>query len=177
MTAHLDDLLHAHGFDDFRWIAGSDVLVEQWVRFKCTYACRQFGKHALCPPNAPSIGECRELFQSYERIALIHMEKALAEGEDAADWKRNVNARLLELERDVFLAGFHKVLVTFPADCSVCADCVTSKQDCRHKGKARPTPDALGVDVYGTARQAGMPIFVLTERSQTMNRYALMLVE
>lgn len=176
-SPELDALLRDHGFVDSHWIAGSEVAVAQWVRFKCRYTCWEYGTHALCPPNVPPVAECREMFQSYGRIALIHLPKALAEGETSVEWKRDVNGRLLELERAVFLAGFHKAFALFPGDCCLCAECVPTPADCRHTGKARPVPEALGVDVYETARRAGMPIYVLTDRAQTMNRYAFMLVE
>jgi predicted metal-binding protein len=42
---------------------------------------------------------------------------------------------------------------------------------------ARPTPEALGVDVYSTVRKANYPIQVLSDYSQMMNRYAFILIE
>jgi predicted metal-binding protein len=42
---------------------------------------------------------------------------------------------------------------------------------------ARPSPESLAVDVYSTVRQCGFPIQVLTNYSQTMNRYAFLLLE
>jgi predicted metal-binding protein len=42
---------------------------------------------------------------------------------------------------------------------------------------SRPTPEALGIDVYSTVRKAGYPIQVLFEYSQKMNRYAFLLIE
>ena len=42
---------------------------------------------------------------------------------------------------------------------------------------ARPTPEAMCVDVYSTVRQVGYPIHVLSEYTQAMNRYAFLLIE
>ena len=42
---------------------------------------------------------------------------------------------------------------------------------------ARPTPEALAVDVYSTVRAIGYPIQVLSDYTQEMNRYALLLIE
>ena len=42
---------------------------------------------------------------------------------------------------------------------------------------ARPSPEALAVDVFGTVRSLGFPIEVLSDYDQTMNRYAFLLVE
>lgn len=173
----VERLVKQSGFPDFRLVSGSDVVVGQWVRLKCTYACDSYGSQACCPPNVPSVAECREFFREYEQVAVIHIEKAGANSQQLHDWKREVNTRLLELERTVFLGGFYKALVLFPGDCSLCPQCVPHPEDCRHPGSVRPTPEALAVDVFATARKLGYPIEVLTDRSQIMNRYALLLVE
>jgi predicted metal-binding protein len=173
----VEALIRSGGFSDFRWAQGKDVVVEQWVRFKCTFACSEYGRNACCPPNTPSVAECRDLFLGYERVAVIHLQATRAEGEDPRIWKHGVNARFLELERAVFLAGYYKSLALFPGDCSLCAECVSSRADCRNSGSARPVPEALAVDVYATVRKLGLPIHVLTDRSQMMNRYGFLLVE
>jgi predicted metal-binding protein len=173
----VERLLKLAGFPEFRWAKGVDLVVAQWVRLKCTYACESYGTQACCPPNVPSVAECGEFFRDYERLIVIHIEKAGDSPEGLEKWKRATNAKLLELERDVFLAGFYKAMVLFPGDCSLCAQCVPSPKDCRHRGSVRPTPEALAVDVFATARKLGYPIEVLSNRSQIMNRYALLLVE
>jgi len=113
----------------------------------------------------------------YDRVAVIHIPAEVG-GEELRAWKREINTKLLGLEREVFLAGFHKAIVLFAADCSLCPDdCVPDPRNCRHPRRSRPTPEALGVDVFGTVRKLGYPIEVLTDRSQLMNRYAFLLVE
>lgn len=42
---------------------------------------------------------------------------------------------------------------------------------------ARPTPDALAMDVYSTVRKLGYPIDVLSRYDQEMNRYAFLLID
>jgi predicted metal-binding protein len=58
-----------------------------------------------------------------------------------------------------------------------CDGCPGKLEKCKDPKKARPTPEALGVDVYATVRQIGYPIEVLSDYSQTMNRYAFLLIE
>jgi predicted metal-binding protein len=173
----VERLVRSAGFPDFRWIAGSDVVVGQWVRLKCTYACDEFGRQACCPPNVPSVAECREFFREYERVLAIHVQKAGDTDQELRRWKGEVNTRLLEVERTVFLAVFYKAMVLFTGDCSLCPECVSSPVDCRHPESSRPTPEALAMDVFATVRKLGYAIEVLTDRSQTMNRYAFLLVE
>ena len=98
-------------------------------------------------------------------MAVIHIEKAGGDQTELRAWKKEVNAKLLELERTVFLAGYHKALVLYAGDCSLCPDCVARPEDCRFPEACRPTPEALAVDVFATARKLGYPIAVLTDRA------------
>ena len=170
-------LIAAAGFPDFHWADGSDIVVAQWVRMKCTLACGDYGQRVGCPPNVPPVETCAAFFGEYQRVAIIHVEKAGDSSEALRLWKKDVNAKLLELERAVFLAGYQKALVLYPGDCSLCPDCVSRREDCRFPDSSRPTPEALAVDVFGTVRKLGYHIGVLTNRSQMMDRYAFLLVE
>lgn len=173
----LEQIIIAAGFPDFRWIDGSKIAVAQWVRLKCIYACDNFGQAANCPPNVPTVEECERFFSEYERIAVIHLEISGADWGSALEPRRDINERLIALERDVFLAGYHKALVLPAGTCRVCAECATTRAGCVHPESGRPTPEALAMDVFATVRSLGYPIEVLTDRSQMMNRYAFLLVE
>jgi predicted metal-binding protein len=84
---------------------------------------------------------------------------------------------MLALERDVFLAGYRKAFLLFMASCRACDECESARQDCKQPKLARPTVEAMAVDVFATVRRVGYPIEVLTDPSQAMNRYALLMVE
>jgi len=84
---------------------------------------------------------------------------------------------LLKLERAVFLAGYHKAFLLFMDTCSLCAACPGVRGECKNPASARPSPEAMAVDVFATVRQYDYPIEVLSDYSQTMNRYAFLLIE
>ncbi|OPX67235.1 MAG: hypothetical protein A4E37_01503 [Methanoregulaceae archaeon PtaB.Bin056] len=42
-----------------RLISSRDVVVSDWVRFKCRFGCKGYGKHMSCPPYAPAPEETR----------------------------------------------------------------------------------------------------------------------
>lgn len=173
----LEALFEEHTFTDFKWIKPKDIVVAQWVRMKCTFGCANYGKNATCPPNVPSVAECREFFDEYASAAVFHFEKAVERPEDRHAWARKVNQGLLEVERDVFLAGYKKAFLLFMATCDLCSDCPGVREECRKPKSARPTPESMAIDVYSTVRQHGYPIEVLVDYSQSMNRYAFLLVE
>ena len=101
----LESLFAKYGYADYKWIKSGQIRVAQWVRFKCLFGCPMYGKRGTCPPNTPSIEQCREFFSEYEEAVIFHLEKRLEKIEDYKPWSREANQRLLELEREVFLAG------------------------------------------------------------------------
>jgi predicted metal-binding protein len=144
---------------------------------KCEYGCDWYGKSCSCPPHVPAISECREFIAEYTHVALLHWMTAVRKAEDRFPWSVETNERLLRAEREVFLAGYPRAFVMFVHDCRRCDSCARSKLDCRHPETLRPVPEAMGVDVFSTAKMCGLPIKVVTDYAETMNRYALFLVE
>jgi predicted metal-binding protein len=175
--APLEAVFAKHGYSNYRWIEPAGIVVSQWVRMKCTFGCSEFGKNACCPPNTPTVPECRRFFDEYRTAAIFHFQKAVDKPEDRVGWARLTNQALLNLERDVFLAGHQKAFLLFMDSCRVCAECPGTKIACKNPESARPGPEAMAVDVFATARQCGFPIEVLSDYSQTMNRYAFLMVE
>jgi len=172
-----EGLFRQHGFDDFRWIDPAEFVVAHWVRMKCMFGCDEYGRGAACPPNAPPVAECERFFREYRHAAVFHFEKKVAKPEDRHAWTRKVNLKLLKLEKEVFCSGHEKAFLLFMDSCTVCADCTGERATCKEPKLARPTPEALAVDVYSTVRKLGYPIQVLSDYDEVMNRYAFLLVE
>ena len=175
--AGLEALFARHGYTDFKWIEPAHIVVSQWVRMKCMFGCPDYGRNASCPPNVPSVLECRAFFDEYSTAALFHFAKQVDKPEERGDWSRKVNHALLKLEREVFLSGHQKAFLLFMDCCRICADCPGVRAECKSPKLARPSPESMGVDVFSTVRQCGFPIQVLSDYAQVMNRYAFLLIE
>jgi predicted metal-binding protein len=173
----LEALFEKHGYFDLKWIHPKDIVVSQWVRMKCTFGCGEFGRNATCPPNTPSVAECRRFFDDYSTAVILRFEHKVAKPEDRHAWSREVNQELLKLEKAVFLAGYEKAFLLFMDSCCICAECPGVRTQCQNARSARPSPEAMAVDVFSTVRQYGYPIEVLSDYSQPMNRYAFLLIE
>ncbi len=173
----LEKILRQHGYSSFRWIDPERIVVAGWVRMKCRYGCDDYGRNASCPPNVPPVSECREFFSEYSTAVMLHFAKQVEAPEDRYAWSRSVNRKLLELEREVFLLGYQKAFAIFMDCCQLCSDCVGTRAECRNPESVRPSPEGLAVDVFATARQLGLPIEVLSDYAQPMNRYGFLLVE
>lgn len=142
-----------------------EVPTAQWVRMKCQYGCGGYGKRLTCPPHSPTPEQTRKMLDEYECGLLLH-------GDSTADI-RKIGA---ELERQIFLAGYHKAFAFLCGPCRLCEKCDTDSP-CRHPYEARPAMEASGIDVFATARSYGLPIDVVTDRDEPQNHYGLVLIE
>jgi predicted metal-binding protein len=173
----LQALFEKHGYTDWKWIDPADIVVAQWVRMKCMFGCGEYGRNASCPPNTPSVPECRQFFDDYDTAAIFHFQQTFEKPEDRHAWTKKVNEELVSLERETFLSGYPKAFLLFMDSCGLCDECAGKREGCKNPRKARPTPEGMAVDVYTTVRQYGFPIQVLADYSQAMNRYAFLLIE
>jgi predicted metal-binding protein len=172
----LHDTFEKHEFRDFSWIDPTEIVVSQWVRLKCEFGCEDYGR-AACPPNLPSISECQDFFREYTDAWVFRFTKKSDDTQQLKEWMKQIETRLLGLERDVFLQGHVKAFMLLASNCNLCSDCADNRENCKHKKLARPTPEGLGVDVFSTVSRLGLRIGVLKDHSEEMNRYAILLVQ
>jgi predicted metal-binding protein len=173
----LESLFSEHGYTDFKLIHPKDIVLAQWVRMKCMFGCPEYGRTASCPPNVPSVSECQQFFKEYSIGVIFHFEKKVSEPEGRHAWSKKVNQGLLKLERDVFISGYQKAFLLFMDSCGICAECSGKRETCKNARLARPSPEAMAVDVFATVRKFGYKVEVLTDYSKAMNRFAFLLIE
>ena len=173
----LESVFQKHGLNDFKWIRGQDVVIAQWVRFKCMYGCDSYGQFANCPPSAPSIQESINFFSEFNNIAVFHFEQLVECGDDFTDWTKEINLKLLALEKEIFLSGYIKIFSLSPGRCCSCSECVPLKKDCKNKIASRPSPQSLSVDVFATVQKAGYDYKMQNDFSKKIDRFAFLLVE
>lgn len=173
----LEPAVRRQGFSDFRWLDPSGIVVAEWVRMKCRFGCPHFGKAAACPPNTPEVDACRRFFADYEHALIFHFEVVAPETEARRAWSARTSRALLDLEREVFLAGYPKAFALFTDACHLCETCVPDRAACKEPALARPSATGMAVDVFGTARRLGFPIEVLTAPSAPVNYFAFLMVD
>ncbi len=170
-------LLTAHGVDDFTWIDPRRIITAQWVRMKCMYGCSSYGRKACCPPNTPTVAECERFLKEYRDAVLFRIVVQFKKAEDRVAWNRRTNARLSQLEREVFVSGYERVFLLSPAGCVLCAKCSGQRETCVLPASARPTPEAMAIDVYSTVRRFGYPIEVRRQVTDEQNRYGFLMIQ
>ena len=117
----------------------------------CQYGCSEYGQCLTCPPHSPTPETMRKVLDEYQAAILLHGD----------NWK-SVRDIARSLERKVFLAGCYKALAFVCGPCWSCKTCAVAKRKggvpaaCKHPDKARPAMEAAGIDVFATARAAGL---------------------
>ena len=153
------------GAKEAKAVPTGQVFTAAWVRQKCRYGCGAYGSSRNCPPHSPTPEQTRQILDEYETAILIH-------GDKTTDIRRVV----VDLEREIFLAGYHKAFGYACGPCHLCDECNLDGA-CLHPHQSRPAMEACGIDVFATARAAGFPIAVVTSRDGEQNYYGLVLVE
>jgi len=154
------------GFNRATVLQAAQVITGPWVRIKCQYGCDRYGKGLQCPPNVMDNEATRKLIDSYSWGVLV---EGMPPG-------REFHERLLALEKKAFLAGFYKAFAFTAGHCPVCDKC-PEEGDCRFPGKARPSMEASGIDVYETAIQAGFTLVPVREKVQYVKYIGLLMLE
>ncbi len=153
-------------------ISPRQVVTATWVRLRCQFGCSESGLCATCPPHSPTPETTRKMLDEYRTAILLHAS--------ATEPLRKI-AR--ELERTIFLAGYYKAFAFLCGPCWLCKTCVAlagkgrKPAACKHPELARPAMEAAGIDVFATARAAGLPIAVVRTEECPQDYYALLLVE
>ncbi len=174
---HLEKTIQKHGFQDFKWLDAKDIVVKHWVRFKCLLTCDTFGTKAVCPPNMPSVDECKEFFSEYSTAVVLRIAKQAHHRDQDTEVFQEIDNRMIELEKEIFYSGYYKVMAFSAAICCQCEECSGDINTCADKQGSRPTAEALGVDLFQTVKQIGYPAEVLANYEQQMNRYYLIMIE
>ncbi len=154
------------GFNHIVSIHPKDVVTAPWVRQKCRYGCSNFNKKPQCPPNGMDDTRTRRLLDSYSKAYLV---RGTPPGHP---FYKN----LLALEKKAFLDGYHKAFVFGAGSCSACRQC-SQDGTCSTPHLARPSMEGSGIDVYTTARNAGINLEPVQKKGDYVTYLGLILVE
>jgi predicted metal-binding protein len=188
----LADLKHIHS--DFKLIPTDKIEVAEWVRWKCRYGCKAYGKHLNCPPYVPSPEETRRLIQCYDKAILARFEAI--PNTDVPPYRihhylwdaiKELYDTMFEFERHAFLSGYYKAFAMVGLCCSYCDECIPEREKtvldqapkrfCEHPHKMRPGMEACGIDVFKTVRNVGYELEVLTSPYEKITFFGLLLLE
>lgn len=157
--------LRQQGASVVKMIDISDIFVDERVRLKCQIpVCDSYNKNLMCPPFVPSVAFFREALSRYTRAILIQMTapvpEAIADSSCADVYApaRKLHELVNLAEKWAFAYQFRFATGLIGGCCRLCDECVAAKDGrvCRHPFKARPSMEAMGIDVVDTVSNAGL---------------------
>ena len=156
------------GATDAVFFDASQICWDSRTLLKCMYGCTDWGKNHTCPsrPNNPSMAEMREMFSRYSWGIIIHTKE------------KNISQKIsLAVDSAAFHDGYYFAMSL--SDCGLCKECAAVQcEDCRFVGMARPAFHSVGIDVFKTVNQMGLPLFTLASRdAEDQNWYSAVFVE
>ena len=174
----LERIFRENGLDEFAWIDPAKIVGGPVGQDEMHL--RLSGPTAAAAAARPTLRQwmsgARRFFSEYVLAAVFHHPAACPDPKERKAWTAGIGRTMVELERQVFLAGHEKAFV-MSQGCSVCQECETDRTKCREPKLARPSPEAMAMDVYTTVRSIGLPIQVKTDPSQRMDRYSFLMVD
>jgi len=153
----------------------SQVIVDERVRLKCQVPlCDSFHKNLMCPPFVMPVEEFRQVLARYQEAILLQTEGVIDVQNDNGKPGKDVFApagRLHDLvnrgEREAFRSGFRFAAGLIGGCCRLCETCVAIEKSsiCRFPFRARPSMEAMGIDVVATLENAGLSVtFPVSDR-------------
>ena len=164
------------GASDAKIIRSEDVLIDERVQAKCSLPkCQNYGTNANCPPYALRPDQTREILKKY-RYGILYTFQAISEGfvgsydvlsnrEEVARQRSLIFEICSKLEAAAFYDGYYLALGFAGGSCRsvFCKDIecqvLQPGKGCRFPLKARPSMEAVGIDVYKMCVRAGWDIY------------------
>lgn len=143
------------------------IVVDERVRLKCQVPlCDSYGRNLMCPPYVPAVAAFREALRGYSRAILLQVSATLEKqhGNKPSEEIFLPANKLHDLvhsgEKEAFAAGFRFAAGFIGGCCRLCDECVAveGSTHCRFPFKARPSMEAMGIDVVATAERAGLSL-------------------
>ena len=182
---HLQRLIAAAedlGADRAAPVPAAAVVIDERVNLKCRVPlCSSYGHNLMCPPVVMPADQTRGVLAKYGDALVVQLDIALTQdcvddqlegrtyAESTSDAQQisvlresqNRFAHLMtDLERAAFKLGYRYAAAFSGGECVLCNECVgqASGEKCRHPFEARPSMEAVGIDVVATAEAAGLSV-------------------
>lgn len=146
-------------------IAVEKVVTDERVYYKCLYGCPSYDSSKMCPPNTPLPQDFERALRKYRWGILVKTRPD------------KINEIVVAVERKAFLLGHYLALGLRGGPCMLCAECTGPDEPCRHPEMARPSMEALGIDVFATLRNAGISAELKKSSEDEWFFHGLILVE
>jgi predicted metal-binding protein len=158
------------GADDAVEFEIGQICFDSRTILKCMFGCSDWGYGHTCPSRKGSLmpWEYEKVLKNYKRGIIIHSHDKKVSQEVS-----------FEIERRAFVDGYYFAFSL--SDCGLCETCTGfCGGKCANPKKARPAFHSVGIDVFKTVRQFGLPIDTLKDKNDkdaVMNWYSAVFID
>ncbi len=148
-------------------IEARQVVLDPRVGLKCRVPlCPHYNRSFMCPPLCPSPGQFSEGLARYRTGILVQAKVGAIPATDPErdrsmrESMKSFSVLMSSLERKAHYMGYGFSLALSGGACGLCEECAATIPGaaCRHPFEARPSMEAVGIDVVSTAGAVGITI-------------------
>ncbi|MBW1856443.1 MAG: DUF2284 domain-containing protein [Deltaproteobacteria bacterium] len=170
------------GYTCFEDVKEQDSLIEDRVTVKCQVPrCPSFGLCTNCPPHTIEPARMRELITEYNRALFFSIDlpaENMTRDKEKTGKRLSVAENLYKIVSKIESMAFYDGLyMAFGLGAGSCLDvfcfeeknCAALKEGgrCRYPLKARPSMEAVGIDVFKLMAHVGWDIYPIGVESQS----------
>jgi predicted metal-binding protein len=162
------------GASDAKIIPVDGIPVEDEVVEMCKpHLCKGYGKSANCPPHVMGPGQAREWIEKYETALFfkIDVSPQILLSEDRFETFKSIYMIASKLEASARDEGFPYAMGLAAGSCKPvfcrgrACDALTDEGECRYPSLARPSMEAVGINVFTLSIDAGWDIHTILKDS------------
>ncbi len=162
------------GASDAKIIAVDGIPVEDEVVEMCkAHLCKGYGKSANCPPHVMGPGQAREWIEKYETALFfkIDVSPQILLSEDRFETFKSVYIIASRLEASARDEGFQLARGLAAGSCKPvfckgrACEALTEEGECRYPSLARPSMEAVGINVFKLSEDVGWDIYLILKAS------------
>ncbi|WP_053955513.1 DUF2284 domain-containing protein [Inediibacterium massiliense] len=141
-----------------------DLIIHKKVRDACIRnKCGQYGKNFMCPPYVGEIEDFQKRLKEYEKGFLITIQDHIKQPSIMENFYVSaikLHHILLDIEKEAKKIGYEKAYALIGGNCKLCKVCNAKlgKDICNDPKRARPSLEAVGIDVIDTCKKVGISI-------------------
>jgi len=162
MIKKYTELAYSFGAAHVAVVTPDEIVFDERTLLKCMFGCSDWGKGCTCPSRAGALAplDYERMLRKYKTVLIIHSPD-----------KKIAQQASFEVEREAYLDG--DALAFSMSDCALCNECLGRLgKSCANVKKARPAFHSVGIDVFATAKNLGLPLHALRSEEEQQNWYA-----
>jgi len=147
------------------FVTRNQIAADIRTVLKCYYGCPSFGTNKMCPPYTISPERFFPILKKYKYGLLVETSAS------------DINQAVVRIEKEAIKMGYLFAFGMRGGACPLCPSCTLPNELCCKPVEARPSMEALGIDVFKTVKNAGINKNKLASLNEDFTFFGLILID